>query len=217
MTTPAPPLASVVPDVDETVARVVDGALAFEKAKRWPSARRMQEAVRRAYRARTGRSISMAPKPVVPEAIANSTFGSGDVASPGQAAPAVAMASVERRPRGVAMAFAAGAAAVVAIAMAFVHADYWGPARGNGSPPQAPSGVLAPPPAPTSRSTSGEGPSSSPPEPRAVAATDLPAAPTTTAAVKASSAPKATAKTTCETPFMVDPVTHIKHWRLDCL
>jgi serine/threonine-protein kinase len=48
---PAPPLASVVPDIHPEIARVVDKALAFKPVDRWPSARAMQEAVRAAERA----------------------------------------------------------------------------------------------------------------------------------------------------------------------
>jgi eukaryotic-like serine/threonine-protein kinase len=43
---PAPPLASVAPGVPPEVAAIVDRALAFEKADRWPDARAMQAAIR---------------------------------------------------------------------------------------------------------------------------------------------------------------------------
>jgi serine/threonine protein kinase len=48
MTTPADPLASVLPQVNAKVAAVVDRALAFDPADRWPDARTMQAAVREA-------------------------------------------------------------------------------------------------------------------------------------------------------------------------
>jgi hypothetical protein len=44
----APPLASVMPGVDEGLAAVVDGALAFQRGNRWQTAHEMQEAVRTA-------------------------------------------------------------------------------------------------------------------------------------------------------------------------
>jgi eukaryotic-like serine/threonine-protein kinase len=44
----APALASVLPGVDEGLAAVVDGALAFQRNNRWQSAQEMQEAVRTA-------------------------------------------------------------------------------------------------------------------------------------------------------------------------
>jgi serine/threonine-protein kinase len=46
MTTPAPELKSVLPDVDPRVAAIVDRALAFEPEQRWPTAQAMQAAVR---------------------------------------------------------------------------------------------------------------------------------------------------------------------------
>jgi eukaryotic-like serine/threonine-protein kinase len=50
-TTPAVPLASVVPDVPGPVAAIVDRALAFERDRRWPDAPTMQQAVRLAMEA----------------------------------------------------------------------------------------------------------------------------------------------------------------------
>jgi serine/threonine protein kinase len=46
MTVPAPLLLSVAPGVPSRVADIVDRALAFDKASRWPSARAMQTAIR---------------------------------------------------------------------------------------------------------------------------------------------------------------------------
>jgi serine/threonine protein kinase len=48
MTTPAPALASVVPDVPREIAAIVDRALAFVRADRWPDAGAMQRALREA-------------------------------------------------------------------------------------------------------------------------------------------------------------------------
>jgi serine/threonine-protein kinase len=45
ISTPAPGLRSVLPDVPEDVALIVDRALSYDKVDRWPSARDMQEAV----------------------------------------------------------------------------------------------------------------------------------------------------------------------------
>jgi hypothetical protein len=47
-TKPAPPLASIAPDVPQAVAAVVDRALSFEMGARWADARAMQKAVRAA-------------------------------------------------------------------------------------------------------------------------------------------------------------------------
>jgi len=59
----APSLASVAPDVERAVARVVDRALEFSKELRWPSAGAMQEAVQRAYQALRGHPMGSAPNP----------------------------------------------------------------------------------------------------------------------------------------------------------
>jgi serine/threonine protein kinase len=49
MKDPAPPLASLVADVEPLLAGVVDKALAFDKASRWASAREMFTALRQVY------------------------------------------------------------------------------------------------------------------------------------------------------------------------
>jgi serine/threonine-protein kinase len=59
-TTPAPPLASFADQVPPAIARVVDRALAYDKAERWPSAAAMAEALRDASTATFG-SVPSAP------------------------------------------------------------------------------------------------------------------------------------------------------------
>jgi len=76
MTNAAPPLESVVPGVGAALAHVVDRAVAFDKAKRWPDARRMQEAVRRAYHDRNHAPITTAPRLTVPETVPDRTLPS---------------------------------------------------------------------------------------------------------------------------------------------
>ena len=51
MTTPARPITSLLPELPPEVARVVDRALAYKTAARWPDARAMQAAVLEAFRA----------------------------------------------------------------------------------------------------------------------------------------------------------------------
>ena len=58
MTEPCPPTAKIAPDIPESVAAIIDRALAFKPADRWPNAMAMQAAVRDAYRALTGRALS---------------------------------------------------------------------------------------------------------------------------------------------------------------
>ncbi len=60
MAEPAPPLAAVAPHVSEAVARVVDGALAFDREMRWSDARRMQAVLREAYHDAFGVPIASA-------------------------------------------------------------------------------------------------------------------------------------------------------------
>jgi eukaryotic-like serine/threonine-protein kinase len=47
-TVPAPPLISILPEIDPVVADVVDRALAFDKARRWPDVASMQVALKHA-------------------------------------------------------------------------------------------------------------------------------------------------------------------------
>jgi hypothetical protein len=61
MTQPAPPLKSVAPNVRAEVAALVDRALAFDKANRWPSATAMQDEVARVYELLTGNPVGDAP------------------------------------------------------------------------------------------------------------------------------------------------------------
>jgi eukaryotic-like serine/threonine-protein kinase len=60
-TRPARSLASVVPDAAPRVVALVDRALAFHKAERWPSATAMREAVGYAYLADFATAVSDAP------------------------------------------------------------------------------------------------------------------------------------------------------------
>jgi serine/threonine protein kinase len=75
-TNPAPSLLTVAPDVHPAIAQVVDQALAFTKDMRWPDARSMQEAVRKAYFEAYGSSIASAPPLVVAESVPRRTLPS---------------------------------------------------------------------------------------------------------------------------------------------
>jgi eukaryotic-like serine/threonine-protein kinase len=84
MTLPAPPLATVLPGTAPVVAHLVDRALAFDREKRWPNARRMLEATRHAYHDRHGQPLSTAPRLTVPETVPNRTLaGAGGPAAAG--------------------------------------------------------------------------------------------------------------------------------------
>jgi serine/threonine-protein kinase len=60
MTNPAPSIGTLAPGLSIPVVDVIDRALAFDKADRWPDAPTMQAAVRAAYRAITGRNAEQA-------------------------------------------------------------------------------------------------------------------------------------------------------------
>jgi len=79
MTKPAPELATVLPGVAPAIAHLVDRALAFEHEKRWPTALRMQEALRHAYHDRFGRPITTVPGQLkVPASVINRTLFAED-------------------------------------------------------------------------------------------------------------------------------------------
>ena len=78
----ATPLAEAMPGVPGPVSALVDKALAFEKADRWPDAKSMQDALRHAFHTMHGTPISSHPKPRVPETVPNRTHASLDVAVP---------------------------------------------------------------------------------------------------------------------------------------
>jgi serine/threonine-protein kinase len=81
MTKPAPPLASVAPNITPGVAHVVDRALAFDKSARWRDARHMQEGVRHAFHDRYGAPITTAPRLDVPATVPNRTLAGSEVAA----------------------------------------------------------------------------------------------------------------------------------------
>jgi hypothetical protein len=220
MTVPVRPLSSVLPNVAQTVAHAVDGALAFDKANRWSDARSMQEAVRSAYADRTGKRISMAPRPVVPEP-ANAMLASSRDTEVSEPAALVAAKRKARKPGGRSRAVVAACSAVVGalVGVALLRPGYGSASDAAAGTEQAPAAVSAPAAALPPSTAVDDRTSPSPGTP-AVAATDAHAATTpasTPATPRASAAPKASTKPGCATPFVIDPVTHIKHWKLDCL
>ena len=113
------------------------------------------------------------------------------------------------------MAFAAGVAAIVAIGIAIVRPGYSSSAQDAAPSPPSPAVVAPLPAAPTTGSTAIDEPSS--PQPLAAPTTDVRPASTPAGAPKLSYAHQPTAKADCSTPFVLDPLTHFKHWKLDCL
>ncbi|MBK7581594.1 MAG: serine/threonine protein kinase [Myxococcales bacterium] len=93
MTGPAPPLAELEPKLHAAVAAVVDRAVAFEKPRRWPDARAMQNAVRHAYQEMHRAPLSTAPKLTVAPSVADRTLPSTDLVqlSPGLSSDVTAL------------------------------------------------------------------------------------------------------------------------------
>jgi tRNA A-37 threonylcarbamoyl transferase component Bud32 len=60
-TTPARSVSAVAPSAPAEVVQIIDRALAFEKAARWPSAVVMRDAIRDTYQAMFGEAVSRAP------------------------------------------------------------------------------------------------------------------------------------------------------------
>jgi eukaryotic-like serine/threonine-protein kinase len=159
----APGLRSIDPAIPEPVAEVVDKALAFEQEQRWPDARAMQDALRRAYEKIHDSPISSAPKPTVPPSVPDRTLpgsdgidlplsieGAADTTTQAVSTPKARISAVQtamRRP----VALAAAALAIVALAMVI------GLVTRNGNSPTAPDGsspaMLAPAGVPDSRAS----------------------------------------------------------------
>jgi serine/threonine-protein kinase len=246
MTNPAPPLESVVPGVGAAVAHVVDRALAFDKSKRWPDARRMQDAVRRAYHDRNHAPITTAPRLTVPETVPDRTLPSAKgpqaqgLPTTGRPVAGTLIHWATQihwpRPSRTVLAVSGGVALGVVITVAALTGRHpsvppiptMPSAPLASSPPATPATPVevALPPTPTASAT---------PE---VAATDLPMTPSAPAVPKpgpmvkpttiapaivtprpttATPAPITPAPTTtCNPPFALDS-TGKKHWKAQCL
>ncbi len=179
MTKPAPPIASVAPNIARAVAHVVDRALAFEREARWRDAHHMQESVRHAFHDRHGTPIDTAPRLVVPETVPNRTLASAPSAvaprlpTTGQpvverSSPQIRATSSARSPKLMAAIAFGGVVTVIGVAWAISSAHHAAPGSTSSSSTTAP--VAAAPIAAPSASVV-----------PAVAATDLPTAAAATA------------------------------------
>ncbi|MBI3204204.1 MAG: protein kinase [Myxococcales bacterium] len=153
--------------VPDEVASLVDRALAYARAERWPDARAMQNAVRQAFHRAHGAPLSSHPKLIVPASVPNRTLATADdpdpaVASLGRAGQVVASGSTgapltpstagaQRRDK-LLVVGAVGGLAVVSLATALVAVVL---SRGNAaSGAISPSVLAADPTPPTSVSAS---------------------------------------------------------------
>jgi serine/threonine-protein kinase len=122
MTTPAPPLTTVMPTVSPRIAAVVDRALAFDKGDRWQSAAQMAEAIAQAYEVESGRPIPpvVNASPVQPgDAISTPIPVARREAALAMSHAAQASAPTRRAKR---LAIAVSLAAAVAIGFVFLRA-----------------------------------------------------------------------------------------------
>jgi serine/threonine-protein kinase len=95
-TSAARPVASVAPDVAPAIAQVIDRALAFEKAARWPTATAMRDALEAACAATYGRAAS---RDVLVGLLRARESSAGSLPSPAALSPSV-LASTAASPGG---------------------------------------------------------------------------------------------------------------------
>ena len=94
-TTPAPSISTIVSHVPPLLAAVIDRALAFDKASRWPSAEAMRTALRQAYQATYGTAPTR--DLLTGAAPAAAVASSGAMAAVQQTIPLTPVAPAERR------------------------------------------------------------------------------------------------------------------------
>jgi serine/threonine protein kinase len=235
MTKPAASIAQVAPKVTPAVSHLVDKALAFERENRWLDARRMQEALRRAYVDRYGAQISTAPKLTVPPSVPNRTLPTAESAllpglpTTGQPVenshPSTTAGHPRRLSRAAIAAIALGSAAAIGVTVAAVAVVIV--LTKGGASQAATASASAPGTAAVVTSAVSPPSPSAPPE---VAATDLPNAAATSASKPpppvpttrpappppAVPPPAAPPKPDCTPPYTIDSTGH-KHWKVQCL
>ncbi len=237
MTTPALAIASIVPQTSPAVGLLIDRALAFEKDKRWRDARRMQDAVRRAYHDRTGAPITTAPKMIVPESVPNRTLAGADDGDSTTRLPTTGrpVANSAPPPSGGRNRMILGAAAIAAsIPIAWMAGSAVRTLltrRPTEDAPRTVASNVAPLATTFVASAIATGPVTkdvpAPPPIPELSVTDLPAAsarvvaapPPPKPAVIASPSPSATAtpRRECEPPYVVDAKTGHMRWKVECL
>ncbi len=236
MTKAAPPLASMVPAVAPTVAAVVDRALAFDRADRWPDAAAMQAAVRSAYHDRQGTPIRTAPRLTVPERAPGRTMAG---VAAGEGAPATTGQPVTRSGAEVFPApFLSGRRVVVALTLAAalvtslaVGAAIVAGRMASHSRTSVPAGAVSTPSVLSPPDVTALTPPPSVSTPPVIAATNLPPAaavssvapPPVAAATPARPASSAVKKRTaaparlnCNPPYVVDS-QGTRRWKVECL
>jgi serine/threonine-protein kinase len=224
MTRPAVPLSCVAPQTSRPVLNLVDKALSFDKASRWPDARAMRDAIREVYTELHGAPISQALPLTIDGAPADQSIVRRK-ATARQPQPSAADRPVELRARSRAPkpVWLVAAAVAVALGSGTMLSAWWIERSAGGAvavPAVSPSVVNAalpsPPPPSPPVTLQPRGASDGPPE---IAATDLPFAPPPPAPAppKAGTPRAPSSRGDCTVPYAVDPATGKKHWKLECL
>jgi hypothetical protein len=236
MAKPSPPLAAVVPLVDEAVAHVVDHALEFSSEMRWPNAGDMQQAVRDAYERLNGNQITAAAKLALGEDVPDRTTArlSAMGPAPARRVPTTArpvmlssgaLSSLSARAK-KAVIGVGGAAVLLLVILLIAGASGHSPpqAAASVSVPSAPVATMAPRP---SASVVALSPVVAP----EVSFDELAAPPAASAhpplrsatpghahaASSGTPSPAASPPSQCQPPFVIDPTTGKKRWKLECL
>ncbi len=225
ITRPAPRLATIVEDVKPSLANVVDTALAFSKERRWPNASLMQAALTSAYAELFGHPITSAPRLVLDPNVPDRTQPESAVAilpdsaletTTGEPVSSSKNRTAATRRHGR---LVWGIAATTGLGLAVVGAFALGSAGDRlGSLGPVAEGAT---PAEAGRGADAGVETLSPLAPPVVAPTDLPLAPSSARPPmfrRPSSPPAAVPeRPACSPPFVVDPDTGKKRWKLECL
>jgi serine/threonine-protein kinase len=225
ITRPAPRLSTLVQDISPSLANVVDTALAFSKERRWPNASLMQAALAGAYAQAFSHPISAAPKLVLDPNVPDRTQPQSDVTILPDSALETGTAEPVSSSRGRAAAIRRhgrvvwGIGAATGLGLVVIGAFALGSAGGRTrSPaPTAEGATLAE----AGRGGEAGVETLSPLAPPVVAPTDLPFAPSLArpAMMRRPPLPQpaVSERPACSPPFVVDPDTGKKRWKLECL
>jgi serine/threonine-protein kinase len=223
MTASAAPLASAAPHVSEGVARIVDRALAFDRDARWPSAQSMRDAIRAEYEAQRGEPMTADQAPGAEPLQGSPERSFVRLRGVPAATPQGDRATV--RPVAITMpptarfqtqlAVAGLMASVFAVVLAVACSAWLGGSRRRASTPTSAQVAASLPPEPAAPPPPRE---SAPAEANTmpeIAATDLPFAPAPPPAVSPGAG--ARSRPECLPPYVVDPTSGKKRWKLECL
>jgi serine/threonine-protein kinase len=229
---PAPALSSVVPNIDPSVAFIVDRALDPSKDNRWGTAGDMQYAIREAYQRLVGRPIAPAARLPFASDAPDRTVPPGTGAmlalpqphhrGPATSHPFILSNGPPPRPlAGHPMRMMVGVCAAAVFALVV-----FGVSRTNGGahsqaaadPVPVVSAIQPAPPAPPATELAPLPSRELPVVEPAPAKSDVAPAPAARPnSTRPKPAPAQPAATQCQPPFVVDVTTGKKHWKLECL